>query len=80
MTVKYSIVKELEGKDYQFAGRIARVVADLHRKKESNVERRMRELENEGVIERKLIPNPGGGNDVVAYRIRPKDPITQKLI
>lgn len=79
-TIRFSVVKELDGKGYVFGGKLARIVADLHCCKESNVERRCRELENEEIIERKLVDNPSGGNQVVAYRIKPKEPTTMKLI
>ena len=72
MTIRESIIKFLEENDgLQFGGHIARNVAMLHECKESNVERRIRELENEGKIERQLVENPSGGNKVVAYRLKP---------
>ena len=72
MTIKNSIIRFLEEQGgLQFAGKVARAVAEIHLAKESNVERRMRELENEGKIERELVDNPAGGNKVVAYRIKP---------
>ena len=71
MTIKNSIIRFLEEQGgLQFAGKIARVVAEIHLAKESNVERRMRELENESKITRELVENPAGGNRVVAYRIK----------
>lgn len=71
MTIRESIIKFLEENDgLQFGGHIARNVASLHECKESNVERRIRELEDDGKLERKLLDNPNGrGNKVVAYRL-----------
>lgn len=71
MTIKESIVQFLEEQgSWQFAGRVARAVAESHQAKESNVERRMRELEDSGTIERQLVANPAGGNRVVQYRVK----------
>ena len=75
-TIKQSIIQFLEEQGgLQFAGKIARVVAEIHLAKESNVERRMRELENEGKITRELVDNPAGGNSVVAYKLAEEKPI-----
>ena len=72
-TIKHSIVKELEiTGDWVFGGKLARVIADKHQAKESNVERRMRELCNEGFIEHRYVENPSKGNKVVQYRINSK--------
>lgn len=70
-TIKNSIIRFLEEQGgLQFAGKVARAVAEIHLAKESNVERRCRELENDGKITRELVDNPAGGNKVVAYRIK----------
>ena len=74
-TIKQSIIRFLEEQGgLQFAGKIARAVAEIHLAKESNVERRMRELENEGKITRELVDNPAGGNKVVAYKLAEEKP------
>lgn len=73
MTIKQSTTKELDGAGYVFSGKLARIIADLHQIKESNAERRFREMENEDIIEKKLVDNPSGGNKVVAYRLKVKD-------
>lgn len=71
MTIRESIIKYLEeNPSWQYAGRIARVVAESHEAKESNIERRMRELEDESKIESQYVVNPNGrGNKVVQYRL-----------
>ena len=70
MTIKESIIRYLEEQGtLQFSGKLCRAVAEIHLCKESNVERRCRELENSGTIERHLLANPSGGNKVVAYRL-----------
>lgn len=69
-TIKHSIIKELNSGEWIFGGKLARIIADKHQVKESNVERRCRELENEERIESHLVENPHGGNRVVQYRIK----------
>mgnify|MGYP001561318034 CR=1 FL=1 len=72
MTIKESIIRYLEEQGgLQFSGKVCRAVAEIHLCKESNVERRCRELEVEGKLERQLADNPSGGNKVVLYRINP---------
>lgn len=70
-TIKHTIIKTIEGNGWMFGGQLARAVAMIHECKESNVERRMRELEDEGTLERRLVDNPKKGNKVVQYRIKP---------
>lgn len=71
MSIKTEIIKELEYfGDWEFSGKLCRKVADLLKRKESNVERRCRELVESGWIEKKLVDNPQGGNQVVMYRIK----------
>ena len=74
MTIKQTAIQKLEELGgWQYSGRIARLVADIHSCKESNAERRLRELEDEGLIESQYVPNPNGrGNRVVQYRIKPE--------
>src|SRR3990167_8168835 len=76
MTIKESIIQFLEeNPDWQFGGAISRAVAQIHECKESNVERRQRELEDEGKIESRYVTNPNGhGNKVVQYRIYTQKP------
>src|SRR3990167_2074171 len=71
MTIKESIIQFLEeNPDWQFGGAISRAVAEIHECKESNVERRQRELEDEGKIESRYVVNPNGkGNKVVQYHL-----------
>ena len=73
MTIKQSIIRYLEeNKDWQYGGAISRAVAEIHLCKESNVERRQRELEDESKIESWYVVNPNGrGNKVVQYRLKP---------
>ena len=72
MTIKESIIRYLEeNKDWQYGGTISRAVAEIHLCKESNVERRQRELEDEGKIESQYVTNPNGrGNKVVKYKLK----------
>lgn len=70
MTIKQSIINYLEEQGgWQYAGKIARVVADIHSCKESNCERRMRELVKAGIIDRELIKLEGVANKVVRYSV-----------
>ena len=71
-TIKNSIIRYLEeNPDWQYGGAISRAVAEIHLCKESNVERRQRELEDEGKIESQYVTNPNGrGNKVVQYKLR----------
>ena len=72
MTIKQTAIQKLEELGgWQYSGRISRLVADLHQCKESNAERRLMELEDEGLIESQLVDNPNGrGNRVVQYRVK----------
>lgn len=72
-TIKESIIRYLESNPGpQYAGAIARVVAEIHECKSSNCERRMRELEDEGKIISEYVANPNGrGNKVVRYSLKP---------
>ena len=72
MTIKESIIQFLEeNNDWQLGGAISRAVAQIHECKESNVERRQRELEDAGTIESQYVVNPNGrGNKVVQYKIK----------
>ena len=69
---KIDIIKHLEdnyGKDWIFGGRLAREIHELTGTKESVVERRCRELENAGILEKQLVQIEGQGARVVQYRI-----------
>lgn len=67
--IKYSIVKYLEDKGFIFGGVIARAIHDLTGAKEGIVERRMRELAEEGVLERTYEQVEGKGPRVVLFRL-----------
>ena len=70
MTIKKIIVQHYEGiGDWAFAGKVAREIAYKEILKESNVERRMRELVKSGTLERRLVDVEGVANKVVQYRI-----------
>lgn len=71
MTIKeYIIQKYEEIGDWEFSGKVARQIAYELGKKESNLERRMRELENEGYLEKDYQQINGKGRKVVKYRIK----------
>lgn len=70
-SIKYEIVKELEQhNDYVFGGTLARELGYRLKHKESVIERRARELVNEGVIEKTFTQVDGKGPHVVQYRIK----------
>ena len=72
MTIKQVIIQRYEELgDWAFAGKVARELAYNLVLKESNVERRMRELVKSGVLERRLVEVEGVANKVVQYRIAP---------
>lgn len=60
-------------KDFVFGGQIARAVGWKLGKKESNVERRLREMQNEGVLENRMVQVNGKGNKVVVYKLKVKE-------
>lgn len=80
MSIKHSIIKELDGKDYVFGGVIERKVSELHNCKTSNVGRRLRELENAGTIEAKYVQIEGRGPKVVQYRLVPSPVVLSNSI
>ena len=75
MTIVQAITHEMskperEGKFF-YGGQIARRVADILNLKESNVERRLREMTDEGKLEAIYVSNPKGkGSRVVMYKIK----------
>src|SRR3990167_9852265 len=80
---KIDIIKHLEdnyGKDWVFGGRLAREVHELTGTKESVVERRCRELENAGILEKQLVQVEGQGARVVQYRIQENPLIEADLV
>jgi predicted transcriptional regulator len=70
-TIKQSLLGFIDDK-WQFSGYISRTIGDQLGKKESNIERRLRELENEGKIERRLVQINNQGSWVVQYKIKIK--------
>lgn len=74
-SIRQTCVEELEKfDDCVYGGRIARIVADIHLCKESNVERRLRELTEDDVILRDYVDNPKKrGGKVVVYKYKPKE-------
>jgi len=73
MTIPQTIVKALIGRDWVFGGELAREVGGVLKKKESNIERRMREMDNE--LEQRYVQIDGKGPHVVQYRLKRKEPI-----
>lgn len=87
MTLYEAIIKEYESlKDWEFAGKVARKIAFEMKSKESNIERRMRELargeagSGKGkrtfapALEMKLVKIDGVPNKVVCYKIKHQEP------
>ena len=73
---KSDIIKHLEanyGKSWIYGGKLAREVRELTGTKESVVERRCRELVNEGILEKQLVQIDGVGARVVQYRVVKED-------
>lgn len=69
---KSDIIKHLEanyGKNWIYGGKLAREIRELTGTKESVVERRCRELVNEGILEKQLVQIDGVGARVVQYRV-----------
>ena len=79
MTIKSSITKYLEENGRSWGGDIARKVGHELKKKESNVERRCRELEDAGVIRASYAQVEGQGNKCVMYELTPQNPATRQL-
>ena len=80
MTIKESIIKYLEENGKSWGGDIARKVGYELKKKESNVERRCRELEDAGVIRATYAQVEGQGNKCVMYELMPQNPASTELI
>lgn len=71
MTLYESIIKEFEAiGSWEFAGKVSSKLSYELQKKASNIERRMRELHQKGVLEAKLVKVEGVPNKVVCYKIR----------
>ena len=73
---KTEIIKHLEanyGKSWIYGGKLAREVRELTGTKESVVERRCRELVNEGILEKQLVQIDGVGARVVQYLVVKED-------
>lgn len=84
MTIPETIVEVLHEREQQksfwiYGGELARAVAGILKKKESNIERRMREMDEE--LEQRYVPNPNGkGCPVVQYKLKSKEPEQLVLI
>lgn len=73
-TCNFEIIKYLETQNgFQFGGKIARAVHDTTGVKESVVERRMREMWEDEILEKTYEQVNGKGPKVVLFRIRPKE-------
>lgn len=73
-TLYEPIIKEYEAiGDWEFAGKVSNKLSYELKKKASNLERRMRELHQEGILESRLIKIGGIPNKVVCYRIKQSD-------
>ena len=68
MKIKQAIVLQTQSKGWEYAGIIAREVGMMLSKKESNVERRLREMAEAGTLERRLVKVGGKGVGVVQYK------------
>lgn len=80
-TLHESITKEFEEiGSWEFAGKVARKLSPILQTKESNLERRMRELYQKGVLERRLVKIEGIVNKVVSYKIRDNKPFWEKPV
>ncbi len=67
-TIRQAIVLQTENKGWEYAGIIAREIGMMLSKKESNIERRLREMAEDGILERRLVKVDGKGANVVQYR------------
>jgi hypothetical protein len=70
MSIKDLITEYLKGKGWVYGGTIEDYVRSVAGKKASNASRRLRELFNDGKIERQLVKCEVAGNKVVQYRIK----------
>ena len=80
---KTEIIKHLEenyGKSWIYGGKLAREIRELTGTKESVVERRCRELVNDGILEKQLVQIDGVGAKVVQYRIQENPLIEADLV
>ncbi len=84
-TIPHSIIKWLEektptpvlGNTYVFGGVLARAIHDLTGAKEDVICRRLREMANEGVLEKTYEQVGGKGPRVVMYRLAPIKPVLE---
>lgn len=70
--IKQQIIHYLEenyGDRWEFSGKLARELHNLLLTKESVIERRMRELNVSGVLDKQLVSVEGVRNKVVKYRM-----------
>ena len=72
MSCRQETTKYLEANEgFQWAGSISRAVHELTGQKESIVERRLREYENEGLLIKTYEQVNGQGPKCVLYRLKP---------
>lgn len=71
MTISECVKQELKGKDFIFAGSISRHIAGKLGHKESTIDRELRYMQNDGLLEAIYVDNPSGkGRKVVCYRLK----------
>ena len=72
MSCRAETIKYLEANEgFQWAGSISRAVHELTGQKESIIERRLREYENEGLLIKTYEQVNGQGPKCVLYRLKP---------
>jgi hypothetical protein len=70
LSVKNQVLNYLVSKDWIFGGTLEREVSQIAQCKPSNISRRCRELEDDGMIESGYVTVPGVANKVVQYRLK----------
>jgi len=71
-TIPQEVIKYLEANEgFRWAGPICRAVHDLTGHKEDVISRRLREMENKGIIEKDKQQIDGKGPKCVLYRLKP---------
>lgn len=70
-SLNHHIIKFLETRGWYYGGTLARAIHDLTMAKEGIIERRCRELSEEGILERSYEQVGGKGPRVVLFRLTP---------
>lgn len=68
-SMKWHIIRILQERGSEFGGVLEREIGELTAKKCSNVSRRCRELEEDGLIVGEEVRVPTASNEVVKYRL-----------